>query len=163
MYVGVAFFGTFFHPALFFLHLMDIFCYIPEIGDIFKAIGINIKELAYVSFMGVVFTFVFCTVTFSNYQKNVYDAETDAEEMCQSMMDCIMKLFVSGAIGDSEGFEIVRYSYDMIYFIFFEILFGNIISGIMLDAFASLRERNSELTDDKENLCYICNISRETL
>lgn len=29
MYVAVAFFGTFFHPALFFLHLMDIFCYIP--------------------------------------------------------------------------------------------------------------------------------------
>jgi hypothetical protein len=27
----------------------------------------------YVSFMGVVFTFVFCTVTFSNYMKNVYD------------------------------------------------------------------------------------------
>jgi len=43
MYVGVAFFGTFFHPALFFIHLMDIFCYIPEIGDIFKAIGLNIK------------------------------------------------------------------------------------------------------------------------
>lgn len=105
MYVGVAFFGTFFHPALFFIHLMDIFCYIPEIGDIFKAIGINIKELAYVSFMGVIFTFVFCTVTFSNYQKNIYDSETPDEEMCQSMMECIMKLFVSGAIGESmEGF-----------------------------------------------------------
>ena len=51
---------------------MDIFCYIPEIGDIFKAIGINIIELSYVSFMGIVFTFVFCTVTFSNYMKNVY-------------------------------------------------------------------------------------------
>jgi hypothetical protein len=75
MYVGVAFFGTFFHPALFFLHIMDIFCYNPEIGDIFKAIAINIKELAYVSFMGVVFTFVFCTVTFSNYMKNVYSGD----------------------------------------------------------------------------------------
>lgn len=75
VYVSVAFFGTFFHPAIYFLHIMDIFCYNPEIGDIFKAIGMNIKELAYVSFMGVVFTFVFCTVTFSNYQKNVYSGE----------------------------------------------------------------------------------------
>ena len=75
LYVSVAFFGTFFHPALFFLHIMDIFCYNPEIGDIFKAIGMNITELAYVSFMGVVFTFVFCTVTFSNYQKNVYSGD----------------------------------------------------------------------------------------
>jgi hypothetical protein len=54
---------------------MDIFCYIEEIGDIFKAIGMNIKELGYVSFMGVIFTFVFCTVTFSNYQKNVYSGD----------------------------------------------------------------------------------------
>jgi len=43
LYVGFAFFGTFFHPALFFMHIMDIFCYIPDIGNIFKAIAINIK------------------------------------------------------------------------------------------------------------------------
>lgn len=114
--------------------------------------------------MGVVFTFIFCTVTFSNYQKNIYDTESAEEEMCQSMMDCIFKLFVSGAIGESmEGFEIVRYSYDMVYFIFFEILFGNIISGIMLDSFGALRERNDNLLEDKENYCYICNVKREDL
>jgi inositol 1,4,5-triphosphate receptor type 1/inositol 1,4,5-triphosphate receptor type 3 len=51
----------------------------------------------------------------------------------------------------------------MVYGIFFGILFGNIISGIMLDSFGALRERNNELLHDKENFCYICNISRETL
>ena len=60
-------------------------------------------------------------------------------------------------------FEIVRFSYDMIYGIFFGILFSNIISGIMLDAFGALREQNNELVHDKENYCYICNISREAL
>jgi hypothetical protein len=28
-----------------------------------------------VSLMGVFFTFVFCTVTFSNYQKNIYSGD----------------------------------------------------------------------------------------
>ena len=51
----------------------------------------------------------------------------------------------------------------MIYGIFFGILFSNIISGIMLDAFGALREKNGELQHDKENYCYICNISREAL
>ena len=51
--------------------------------------------------MGVVFTFVFCTVTFSNYQKNVYSGEEGAEEMCQTMYACILQLFVSGAIGET--------------------------------------------------------------
>ncbi len=51
----------------------------------------------------------------------------------------------------------------MIYITFFGMLFGNIISGIMLDAFASLREQNDNLVADKKNQCYICNITREDL
>ena len=79
LYVIVSLVGTFFYPPLFFIHIMDIFCYNPEIGNIFKAIGLNIFELFYVSVMGVVFTFVFCTVTFSNYQKNVYTGDEPQE------------------------------------------------------------------------------------
>lgn len=37
----------------------------------------------------------------------------------------------------------------MISMIFFDILFGNIVSGLMLDAFASLREEADELASDK--------------
>jgi inositol 1,4,5-triphosphate receptor type 1/inositol 1,4,5-triphosphate receptor type 3 len=51
----------------------------------------------------------------------------------------------------------------MLYGIFFGILFSNIVSGVMLDAFGALREKNGELIHDKENFCYICNISREAL
>lgn len=51
----------------------------------------------------------------------------------------------------------------MIYIIFFGLLFGNIISGLMLDAFASLRETKEALASDKENNCYICNMSRERI
>lgn len=51
----------------------------------------------------------------------------------------------------------------MIYITFFGLLFGNIVQGIMLDAFAGLREKNDELNDDKKNKCYICNIPREVL
>lgn len=60
-----------------------------------------------------------------------------------------------------EEFEIERFIYDTIYAIFFGLLFGNIISGIMLDAFGSLREKNDDLNSDKSNTCYICNIPRE--
>ena len=48
--------------------------------------------------MGVVFTFVFCAVTFSNYMPDVYPDQTDTEGMCDNLLDCVMKLYVSGAI-----------------------------------------------------------------
>ena len=62
-----------------------------------------------------------------------------------------------------EDFELVRYTYDVVYMVFFDMLFGSIFSGIMLDAFASLREQNDKIDEDKSNLCYICNIKREEL
>ena len=84
--------------------------------------------------------------------------------MCDSMISCILALFVSGAIGETmEEFEMVRFLFDMIYSIFFGLLFGNIISGLMLDAFASLRETTETLADDKSNKCYMCNKSREKM
>ena len=57
----------------------------------------------------------------------------------------------------------MRFVYDIIYFTFFEMLFNNIVSGLMLDAFSSLREEADSLDNDKKNKCYICDISRESL
>lgn len=36
--------------------------------------------------MGVVFTFIFCAVTLSNYVKNVYEDTSDEDEMCTGMI-----------------------------------------------------------------------------
>ena len=51
----------------------------------------------------------------------------------------------------------------MIYGIFFGLLFGNIISGLMLDAFGELRDTKDNLESDKNNKCYICNMDRERM
>jgi len=39
-------------------------------------------------------------------------------------------------------------------------MLANIISGIMLDAFGSLRDQTNALQYDKDNMCYICNVTR---
>ena len=100
LYFGVSFLGTFFHPPLFFIHIIDIFCNNPDLANIFAAIALSIKSILYVSALGIAFVFIFCTVTFSNYMKDVY-AEAEESEMCESMFDCLMQLFVSGVIGES--------------------------------------------------------------
>ena len=59
-----------------------------------------------------------------------------------------------------EELEATRFTTDLIYFIFFELLFSNIVSGIMIDTFAELRAKREEMTDDKKNKCYICGRNR---
>lgn len=51
-----------------------------------------------------------------------------------------MDLYVAGVISETTGaFESQRFFYDLIYITFFGLLFGNIVSGIILGAFAVLR------------------------
>jgi hypothetical protein len=86
---------------MFFLHLIIIFAKIEKLGTILVSAVYNIKSLLYMAALGVVFTYVFNTVTFSNYMKNVYSPKDDVQEMCDSVMDCFSQLYVSGAIGET--------------------------------------------------------------
>jgi hypothetical protein len=72
LFVGVSFVGAFIDPTFFYIHIIDIFCQSPNLANIYKAIANTFIPVALVSFMGVIFVAVFCTVTFSNYTKDVY-------------------------------------------------------------------------------------------
>lgn len=66
--------GTFYFPPMFFLHLILILARVEKLGTILKAAVFNYKSLMYMYALGFVFTYIFSTVTFSNYMKNVYSS-----------------------------------------------------------------------------------------
>ena len=70
-------------------------------GTILYSAIYKAKELILVSIMGVFFTIIFCTVTFSNYMKDVYSPSDSVNDMCDGVMPCVSQLFVSGAIGET--------------------------------------------------------------
>lgn len=77
------------------------------------------------------------------------------------MIDCVLTVYTSGAIGDDmEYFNVGRFVFDTIYFIFMEILFSNLVSGIMIDGFGGLKEADGERDEDKKNKCYICSMEK---
>ena len=42
-----------------------------------------------------------------------------------------------------------RFSYDMLYVVFMDMLFGNILGGVLIDNFASLRQEREDMLQDK--------------
>lgn len=53
----------------------------------------------------------------------------------------MITLTTSGVVGESMSkWDPVKFILDMIYFVFFGLLFTNIVSGIMIDTFAELRD-----------------------
>ena len=41
-----------------------------------------------------------------------------------------------------------------------EIMFQNIVGGIMIDSFSELKEEDEARDEDKDNFCYICSMDR---
>lgn len=54
----------------------------------------------------------------------------------------------------------MRFFYDVSMFIIINIIFMNIISGIIIDAFAELRIQKKQVEEDMDNICFICSLGR---
>ena len=63
---------------------------------------------------------------------------------------------------DNPGYYIGRILYDMVFHICVVWIMGNIFFGIIVDTFADLRDKNSIRENDINNVCYICQITRDS-
>ena len=57
----------------------------------------------------------------------------------------------------------MKFAFDCTFHICVIIIMINILFGIIIDTFAQLRDEKQTKDDDKRNVCYICNIDRNTV
>lgn len=53
-----------------------------------------------------------------------------------------------------------RFVFDTVYVVFMELLFQNLVSGMMIDTFSGLKEADAERDEDKRSTCYICSLTK---
>ena len=56
---------------------------------------------------------------------------------------------------------LIRFFFDMLFDIIIVLIMLNVFFGIMVDAFAELRNKNNEREKDKNSICFICQLSRD--
>ena len=56
-----------------------------------------------------------------------------------------------------------RFIFDNLYNILLMIIMISIVSGIIIDKFADMREEQEEQDADKKNVCFICHNERDTI
>ena len=57
----------------------------------------------------------------------------------------------------------VRYIYDFTVFVIINLVFLNIIFGIIIDTFAELRDKKKKIEMNKLNICFVCSLDRKTV
>ena len=106
---------------------------------------------------------VFNIISLKTYAPTIFpDDIPDSNEVCEDLWSCVQTVYWSGAVGDEmDDFQFFRFAFDLLYIVFMELLMMNLIGGVMIDTFSSLRSADDSMAEDKKNRCYICNKVKE--
>ena len=63
---------------------------------------------------------------------------------------------------DNRDRYIIRFVFDVSFFIVINIVLMNIIFGIIIDTFKELRSQNMAKIEDRKNICFICSLHRHS-
>ena len=97
------------------------------------------------------------------------------ESFCHSSIQCYLSLInygtrSGGGIGDvlpvvsyknDTNMFISRFFFDMTFYILVVMIMGNITFGLIVDSFGALRDETYQYEKDKEDICFICQLSRD--
>jgi hypothetical protein len=102
-------------------------------------------------------------------------AQYITEPFCHSSLQCLLVLInygtrSGGGIADNipvVSFKndinmfISRFFYDMTFYILIIMIMANITFGLIVDSFGGLRDETYSYENDKENVCFICQLTRD--
>ena len=170
------------------LILFDVFNFNDELQDILRSITGPGRSLLLIAFTVVITLLVFAingSSAFGIYfnHEDGFGGAADDEAGdggieyggagCDSPLSCFFYLLyfglqeggnlapiMEGANFDGSGDYFSRMIYDLLFFIWVGVLLFNIITGLILDAFSSQRQRSESRNDIFKNECFVCGISR---
>ena len=152
------------------------------LGNIFSAMIQNIRHMSLVILFILMITYIYSWFSyyfldkFFNVEVMEYESKQMVEEpFCKSTIQCFLYvtqygLTAGGGIGEqldkvsykqSPGVFVLRFFYDVLFFSFVTLILFNIFTGIIVGAFAELRDETNKNEKDKNNVCYICQLTRD--
>ena len=155
---------------------------IPILKDIIKSISYKILTLIYILLFTYLIVYLFMWIAYF-YMNNLfyvdvleYDSgEIINESFCSSPLQCLLYILSYGtrarggineelpimSYKNNISFFLQRFFYDLLFFIFVIMIMGNISFGIIINTFNDLREKKWYCENDKKNICFICQLSRD--
>eukprot|EP00746_Dinoflagellata_sp_MGD_P142031 gnl/MRDRNA2_/MRDRNA2_75043_c0_seq1.p1 gnl/MRDRNA2_/MRDRNA2_75043_c0~~gnl/MRDRNA2_/MRDRNA2_75043_c0_seq1.p1 ORF type:complete len:460 (-),score=79.06 gnl/MRDRNA2_/MRDRNA2_75043_c0_seq1:62-1441(-) len=157
---GLALTGRyFFYPFL----LLDLIFQKPMLENVMKAITIPFNGLVWTGCVGCIIMYSYAIIGFYMFR---HDFDGD----CESVPDCTTVTIYQGFRADIgsaiKGVDpasdnwYARMTYDLSYFIVMTTLFMNVLSGMVIDTFGSLRDETSSREEYQKNYCFISSLDR---
>ena len=160
-----------FAPFLFFV----ISTQLKIVQDVFTSFYKNWREFLITFVFGVTIMLTFSFIGFFKLRDSYITDE--GNNICESLWHCFLSTVqhgfrAGGGIGESltPGFEpssdfpfSARWFFDLIFWILIIVIMLNLIFGIIIDTFKSIRDKETANTLDQKSKCFICTFDKGKL
>jgi hypothetical protein len=164
-YGALAVIGTVVHPFFFAFHMTEVLIRFPTLKNVIRAVWEPREQLLLTLILFIILVWVYALVAYTFFSSE-YDGK------CEETIFCFLFTFdwtfkANGGVGgyltgtsDSKNERMVyrwgRFTFDNTSNIILVIIMVNIVAGVIIDTFGSLREKENEKIRDIEDKCYIC-------
>ena len=173
LYMAIAILGIAEHKFFFAFHLVEFILSQPILLYVFRAIIDPIAQLAYTFIFFFILIYFYSLIIFYFFQDIMPKNSCDSPIIC--MVFIYSNTFTSGGnLGNfiDEGGEgehenvngdMKRYALDISYTIIMVGLTWQMVSGLIVDTFESLRGSREDKEDDMKTICFICGLDKEKI
>lgn len=156
-------------PVLYALLLCDVIKRSDDLINILKAVYQPRIQLLYTLLLMLITLYIFAMVGFMKFADHYEgpDETADFPTYCDSLWSCysstvVMGLRMGGGIGDTlrkttidDDLHASRIVFDIFFFVWISVILLNVVFGIIIDTFSSMRERAQEIEDNMNSICFI--------
>eukprot|EP01061_Rhynchopus_euleeides_P014015 TRINITY_DN24300_c0_g1_i2.p1 TRINITY_DN24300_c0_g1~~TRINITY_DN24300_c0_g1_i2.p1 ORF type:complete len:1573 (+),score=627.49 TRINITY_DN24300_c0_g1_i2:63-4781(+) len=159
-------------PVYLSFHLLAVTGRSPVLVNVITAVTRHSRALLLTALLGSVVVYLFTVMAFTLFRdKFGPEVEGDDAAACDSLRGCFRYLLVNavragGGVGDliqdhswyDRPYMLFGLLSDFLFFVIIIVILLNIISGVIIDTFARLREERQVVEDDIRSRCFICGI-----
>jgi hypothetical protein len=163
-------------------HLLDLIVMSPSLQNVVQSVMQPRAALGMTAILMVFTVYIFSMIGFYAFPLDFYNADNGIDE-CGTMITCFFTflhsgLLAGGGIGDYISGELgytpqlsgdsfydsgnfgMRMFFDLGFFIIVLVLLMNIVFGIILETFSTLRETAKDEADVRATRCFICGLEK---
>jgi len=148
------------------IHLLYVCSQEPSLSKVFDALTLTSNQVSCTAALGFCFQYVFLVIGLLIFPEGYGFADMQTGD-CASLKDCLLGHldygFRSGPVWQTADLNWQQFAFDYIYNLIVILILAAIVSGIIIDAFSSMRADLQAQTDDQTNNCFICSINRSVM
>ncbi|CAK9096851.1 4 [Durusdinium trenchii] len=148
------------------VNTIDLCMRIPILAKVIESITVSRDQVAGTMVLGFCIQYMAVGAGFLLFSQGYGFADKDTSA-CSTLMECLRAHFDYGfrsaPVWSGPKLTYTRFTFDYVYNLVIILIMAAIISGIIIDTFADLREEQKTIQDKMKSSCFICSLSKSEL